>query len=83
MNCIVCDIEVHPERVAFLLDNNKEITCINHALPVSIKAVYSGEHGTSELIFCDRLYDDSLAAKFESAEEITLDDTPIDDTEDL
>jgi hypothetical protein len=41
-------------------------------MPVKLKGVYAGEHGTSDLILCDRVYDDSVRTKFfESDEEVT------------
>jgi hypothetical protein len=64
----VCNAQVPAERVEFLLENNKEITCIKHAAPVALKAIYSGEFGTSDLIFCDKIYNDSVRSKFYDAE---------------
>lgn len=61
--CIVCGCEVPNERLEFLIENNREICCTKHAQPVKLKAIYSGEHGTSELIFCDRIYNDSVSVR--------------------
>lgn len=72
--CIVCNCDVTPERAEFLVENNKEMTCLAHAQPVKLKAIYSGEHGTSELIFCDRVYDDSVRSKLFNTEQIIEDD---------
>lgn len=83
MNCIVCNCEIIPDRVKFLLENNKEMTCTKHAQPVSIKALYSGEYGTSELIFCDRIYDDSVRTKLYNSETQLNDDGDFEEEEDL
>ena len=66
--CIICNCEIHPERVIFLTENNREMCCTVHAQPVRIKAIYSGEHGTSDLIFCDRVYADSVRSKLYDTE---------------
>lgn len=72
--CIVCNCEIIPERVEFLVENNKEMTCLSHAQPVKLKAIYSGEHGTSDLIFCDRVYDDSVRTKLYNTEQFVDDE---------
>lgn len=79
--CVVCDCEVIPERAEFLLENNKEMTCLQHAQPVKLKAIYSGEHGTSELIFCDRVYNDSVRSKLYNTEQF-VDDEELNNSED-
>lgn len=66
--CIVCNCEIPAERMEFLIEYNKEICCTKHAQPVRIKAIYSGEHGTSDLIFCDRVYNDSVRTKLYDSE---------------
>lgn len=74
MKCVVCNCEVIPDRVQFLLDNNKEMTCLEHSHTVKPKALYSGEYGTSELIFCDRVYNDSVRSKLYNAEQTEEED---------
>jgi hypothetical protein len=66
--CIVCNCDIPDERLQFLLENDKELCCIKHAQPVKIKAIYSGEPGTSDLIFCDRVYNDSVRTKLYDSE---------------
>ena len=58
--CIVCNCNIPAERVEFLIENNKEMTCLAHSITTPVKALYSGEHGTSELIFCDKVYNDKV-----------------------
>lgn len=77
--CIVCGCNVIPERVEFLKENNKEITCLEHGQHNKIKAIYSGEYGTSDLIFCDRIYNDSVRTKLYKIEDIEFDDEEFDD----
>ena len=67
--CIVCGCEIPNERLEFLIENNREICCTKHAQPVKLKAIYSGEHGTSDLIFCDRVYNDSVRTKLYNSED--------------
>lgn len=68
--CVECGCSVVQERVDFLVENNKEITCLAHGSTARIKAIYSGEHGTSDLIFCDKVYNDSVRSKLYRTEEI-------------
>lgn len=68
--CIVCNCVIPDARIEFLVENNKEMTCLKHSITKPIKAIYSGEHGTSDLIFCDRVYNDSVRSKFYNAEVI-------------
>ncbi len=70
--CIVCNCIIPEARVEFLIENNKELTCIKHTLTKPPKAIYTGEHGTSDLIICDRVYDDSVRNKFYDAETIDV-----------
>jgi hypothetical protein len=70
-NCPVCNKLIPQERVEFLLSlNYNELYCVDHACARPVKAIYSGENGTSELIFCDRVYNDSVKGKFYDSENI-------------
>lgn len=63
MNCPVCNVEIPQERVDYLVGlryPEHDIFCVKHASNRLTKAVYSGEVGTSELIFCRRVFDDSV-----------------------
>lgn len=77
--CPVCKNEIPQERIAILQElkyNENDFYCVNHAINKSRKAIYSGEHGTSELIMCDKVYNDSVRAKFYDSEVGDNDDLP-------
>jgi len=72
MRCCVCNKVVPKERVKFLLESGvfeHSITCVAHSLTKPKKGIYSGEPGTSDLIICDKVYNDSVRSKFNEAEE--------------
>lgn len=82
LNCPVCNVLIPDERVQCLKDMNyaeHDIYCVKHALNRIPKAVYTGEHGTSDLIICDRVYSDSVRSKLLNAEDLSDDS---DDDED-
>jgi len=65
--CPVCNNVIPEERIAILRElryDENSFYCVNHALNKPIKAIYSGENGTSELIMCDRVDNDSVRHKF-------------------
>lgn len=70
--CWVCSCVIPRERVKFLKESNlheSEYTCVAHSQTKAIKGIYMGEHGTSEMKLCDRVYNDSVRSKFREAEE--------------
>ena len=80
--CPVCDALIPDERVAFLKELNYkdiDIYCVKHALNRPIKGIYSGEAGTSDLIFCDQVYNDSVRRKLYNAEDISEEDDIIEE----
>lgn len=84
-NCPICKVEIPEERIEILRGlryTEDQFYCTKHALNKTIKAVYSGEHGTSELILCDRVYNDSVRSKFYDVEEAhSTDELPDIETE--
>lgn len=69
--CFVCNKPVPDARVEFLLSNGvtkDNITCIAHSQTQKVKGIYSGEHGTSSIILCKRVYNDSVRSKFGAEE---------------
>lgn len=75
--CLVCNTAILPARVEFLLESGvleRDLTCVTHSLTAKIKGIYNGEHGTSDIILCDKVYDDSVRSKFSSVEEEDNDD---------
>lgn len=78
--CVMCDKLISDERVVFLRSsgyNENEFCCTKHSIIKPIKAIYSGEFGTSELIFCDRVDNDSVRTKLldsEKVEEVEVDE---------
>jgi len=80
--CWECNEVIAPERVEFLIESGvhpKKLTCIKHSNATKIKGIYSGEVGTSEIIFCDKVYDDSVKSKFIEIEDEIED--PVDDVD--
>ena len=72
MKCFVCDCDIPGARVTFLLEsgiNPEDLTCVKHSVTQKKKAIYEGEAGTSRLIICTKVYNDSVRSKFESAED--------------
>lgn len=85
--CCVCDKVVIPERVAALFEMGTpeyNITCLDHSIIRIKKGIYLGEHGTSELLLCDRVDNDSVRSIFRDAESDHGDDenetAEVDDT---
>ncbi len=71
--CPICNTEIPEERVAFLKElkySDNDIYCVNHAVNRPIKAIYSGEVGTSDLIFCEKIYEDSVRNILYNAEQL-------------
>ena len=73
-NCWVCNKPIIPERAQFLIEEGvreDSLTCTVHSQTKRLQALYSGEHGTSDLILCDKVYNDSVRTKFHEAAEET------------
>jgi len=69
--CWFCNETIPTERVKFLRGTNlheSEFACVKHSQTKNIKGIYMGEHGTSEMKLCDRVYNDSVRSKFRDAE---------------
>lgn len=65
--CAECNILIPAPRVKFLIETGvdpRAMRCVLHTPDRRIKAIYSGEVGTSPLIFCDKVYNDSVKQKF-------------------
>ena len=72
--CWDCNTVIPIERVEFLLESGvkpDQLTCLKHSQTTKIKGVYTGEHGTSDMLLCDRVYDDSVRSKFRESVEPT------------
>lgn len=70
--CAVCSCIIPKARVAFLKEcctDPRDMCCIAHAKNARVKGIYSGEFGTSPIIFCDKIYNDSVRQKFSEAEQ--------------
>lgn len=71
MKCPACNVEIPQERVDYLLRlryPEHDIFCVKHASQRKVKAIYSGEPGTSELIFCKEVFQDSVQNTFLDSE---------------
>ena len=74
--CWDCGATIPIARIQFLLESGcraNQLTCLKHSNTTRIKGVYTGENGTSDIILCDKVYNDSVRSKFREVEE-TLDD---------
>lgn len=80
--CPVCNKIIPEERVAFLKELNYadvDIYCVNHAINRPVKGIYSGEVGTSDLILCDQVYNDSVRRKLYNTEDLSEEDDIIEE----
>ena len=71
--CWFCNCAIPSERVKFLKGTSlheSEYTCVNHSQTKAIKGIYMGEHGTSEMKLCDKVYNDSVRSKFRDPEDL-------------
>lgn len=77
-NCFVCNITIPEARLEFIMElgvPEHEMTCVKHSQTAKIKGIYSGENGTSDIILCDKIHDDSVRSKFREIEEVIIDST--------
>ncbi len=78
--CWECQTPIIQDRIDFLLESGirpERFTCIKHASNSRIQGIYSGEVGTSPIIFCDKVYNDNIRSKFTNLDEL------IEETDDL
>ena len=69
--CVVCGTEIPKDRLEALrsmkiTDNN--LTCMKHSTTTKKKGIYLGEVGTSQLLVCNKVYNDSVRSVFKHAE---------------
>jgi len=70
--CWDCACVIPLARVKFLTESGikpERFTCVKHSNTTRIKGIYSGEVGTSPIIFCDKVFDDSVRTKFINPDE--------------
>jgi hypothetical protein len=70
--CVVSGKVIPPERVEALemlgIPENRW-TCVEHSLEKVRQGIFMGEAGTSELLFVDKVYDNSVRSVFKGSEE--------------
>ncbi len=84
--CPICDALIPTERVAFLKElkyKDIDIYCVKHALNRPVKGIWSREVGTSDLILCDQVYNDSVRRKLYNAEDLLEEDDIEEDNSDI
>lgn len=67
MTCFVCGQEIIEARAQFLKESGvaeTHATCVKHSQTQRKQGVYTGEHGTSDMILCRKVYNDDLRSKF-------------------
>jgi hypothetical protein len=70
--CWDCGHVIPTERLIFLVSSGvpeERLTCLKHANTSKVKGIYSGENGTSDIILCTKVYNDSVRTKFREVEE--------------
>ncbi len=70
--CWDCGAVVPIARIQFLIESGcrpNQLTCLKHSSTTRIKGIYNGENGTSDIILCDKVYNDSVRSKFREVEE--------------
>lgn len=70
--CVVSGKTIPPERVEaleMLGIPESRWTCVEHSLEKVRQGIFMGEAGTSELLFVDKVYDNSVRSVFKGSEE--------------
>ena len=68
--CVVSGKPIPEERVAAMRDlgiPESQWTVVQHGLTQRKQGIFMGEVGTSKLLICDKVYDDSVRAVFRRA----------------
>lgn len=68
--CVVSGKAIPPERVEALRElgvPETQWTTVDNSLTKKKKGIFMGEHGTSELLVVDKVYDDSVRSMFRSS----------------
>ena len=71
IGCVVCLKEIPAARLKALREMNTPLHKYTHthcSTVTKIKGLYLGEVGTSEIMFCDKIYNDSVRSVFRSSE---------------
>jgi hypothetical protein len=83
--CVVSGKPIPAERVEALRmlgTPESRWTCVEHSLTKPRQGVYLGEVGTSELLFVDKVYDDSVRSIFKSESKSVSSNLEDEDVED-
>lgn len=70
--CVISGKVIPPERVEALkmLGVPEHLwTCVEHSTTRPRQGIFLGEHGTSQLLFVDKVYDNSVRSVFKGSEE--------------
>jgi hypothetical protein len=77
--CMICDKPIPIDRIKALQTLNTPVTNYTHtkcSITTKVKGIYLGEVGTSQIMLCDKIYDDSVRSVFRRAEVDTSDEEP-------
>lgn len=70
--CWDCGKDIPLARAEFLLTDMglaaDQLTCLKHSAITKVQGIYSGENGTSDIILCKKVYNDSVRSKFREEE---------------
>ena len=75
--CVICDKPIPANRLEALVLMNTPVSKYTHtkcSTVTKIKGIYLGEVGTSEIMLCDKLYNDSVRSVFRRADAIDEDE---------
>ena len=75
--CVICDKPIPVNRLEALVLMNTPASKYTHtkcSTVTKIKGIYLGEVGTSEIMLCDKLYNDSVRSVFRRADITDEDD---------
>jgi hypothetical protein len=68
--CQVSGKEISAERIEALIMlgvPEQQWTCVEHSMTKPKQGIFMGEHGTSDLLLVNKVYDDSVRGVFKSA----------------
>jgi hypothetical protein len=82
--CQVSGKEISAERIAALIMlgvPEQQWTCVEHSMTKPKQGIFMGEHGTSDLLLVNKVYDDSVRGVFKSSDKVESDESSSDSAE--
>jgi hypothetical protein len=82
--CQISGKEIPGERVEALVMlgvPEHQWTCVEHSITKPKQGIFMGEHGTSDLLLVNKVYDDSVRGVFKSSDKVESDEGSSEPTE--